>query len=334
MIILGGDNTGGHYNPATDTWTPTKSLGDSISRGAFTAIWTGTEMIVWGGQVGNNTFNTGGVYNLASRLTLSAANQIFAATGGAGTVNVASPGSCIWTATSNADFSATELAAEAIVAAFGSNLAATTQAASTVPLPTTLAGTRVTVQDSAGVTRDAPLFFVSPNQVNYLLPLGTANGAATVTISSNNGNLALGTVQIATVAPGLFTANASGQGVPAAVALRVRGDGTQSFEPVAQFDSGANRFVPAPIDLGANTDQVVLLLFGTGIRGRSNLSAVACRIGGVEVPVSFAGAQGDLVGLDQINVGPLPRNLAGRGEVDLVLMVDGKTANTVRISVR
>lgn len=235
---------------------------------------------------------------------------------------------------SAASFSATELAAETIVAAFGSNLSTATQAAATVPLPTTLAGTRMMVRDGAGVTRDAPLFFVSPNQINYLLPLGTANGAATVTVTSGNGNLAIGTVMIAAVAPGLFTANANGQGVPAAVALRAREGGAQSFESVAQFDAAAGRFVPVPIDLGASTDQVVLLLFGTGIRGRSNLSAVTCRLGGVETPVSFAGAQGDLVGLDQINVGPLPRTLAGRGEVDLVLLVEGKAANTVRLSIR
>ena len=79
---------------------------------------------------------------------------------------------------------------------------------------------------------------------------------------------------------------------------------------------------------------VILLLVGTGIRGRSAVASVTCTVGGVNVPVSFAGAQGDLVGLDQINVGPLPRALAGRGEVDLVLLVDGKAANTVRVNIK
>jgi len=49
--------------------------------------------------------------------------------------------------------------------------------------------------------------------------------------------------------------------------------------------------------------------------------------------VSYAGAQGSLVGLDQVNV-KLPRALNGRGEVDLVLTVDGKTANTVRVRIK
>jgi len=53
---------------------------------------------------------------------------------------------------------------------------------------------------------------------------------------------------------------------------------------------------------------------------------------GVAAPVSFAGEQG-LPGLDQINVA-LPRALAGRGEVDVILTVDGKTANIVRINIK
>src|SRR5262245_38141360 len=75
---------------------------------------------------------------------------------------------------SAASFSGAELASESIVAAFGAGLATTTQVAASLPLPTTLAGTTVKVSDSAGATRDAPLFFVAPTQVNYLIPAGTA----------------------------------------------------------------------------------------------------------------------------------------------------------------
>ncbi|MBI1763248.1 MAG: hypothetical protein HYR56_17630 [Acidobacteria bacterium] len=233
---------------------------------------------------------------------------------------------------SAASFTGAQLASEAIVSAFGTRLATTTQSATVTPLPTTLAGTRVLVRDSAGTERAAPLFFVSPQQLNYLVPAGTVAGTATISITSGDGSLSLGVATMATIAPGLFTANANGQGVPAAVALRVRGDGAQAFETVAQFVAG--RFIPAPIDLGPEGEQVILLLFGTGVRGRSALAAVTCVLGGISVPVSFAGAQGDLAGLDQLNVGPLPRALAGRGEVDLVLTVDGRAANAVRVSFR
>jgi len=238
------------------------------------------------------------------------------------------------TSVSAASFSGTELAAESIAAAFGAGLATTTQVATTVPLPTTLAGTTVKVRDNAGTTRDAPLFFVAPTQVNYLLPTGAALGAATVTVTSGSGVVSTGPAQIAAVAPGLFTANASGQGVAAAVALRVKPDGTQTTEPVAEFNQAQNRFVAKPIDLGPDGELVFLILFGTGFRNRSSLSAVSASVGGAPVESLFAGAQGDFVGLDQANIGPLPRSLAGRGEVDLVFRVDSKPGNIVRISVK
>jgi virginiamycin B lyase len=234
---------------------------------------------------------------------------------------------------SAASFAQTDVAAESIVAAFGSRLATATQAATTLPLPTDLANTRVSVRDNAGTTRTAPLFFVSPAQVNYLMPTGTANGTATVTITSGDGRIATGTVQIASVAPGLFAANADGRGVAAASVLRVKAGGAQIYEqPAAVFDPVQNRFVARAIDLGPEGDQVFLILYGAGLRGRSALSAVTAKLGGVDATVGFAGAQGDLIGVDQVNL-LLPRSLAGRGEVEVVLMVDGKTANTVAIKI-
>src|SRR5205823_154648 len=108
--------------------------------------------------------------------------------------------------------------------------------------------------------------FVSPTQVNYQIPVETATGAATVTIRSGDGTVSIGVAQIAVVVPGLFAANANGQGVAAAVALRVKADGSQSYEAVAQFDPAQNKFISRPLDLGPEGDQVFLLLLGTGIR--------------------------------------------------------------------
>jgi uncharacterized protein (TIGR03437 family) len=234
---------------------------------------------------------------------------------------------------SAASFGGAELASESIVAAFGAELATATQVASSLPLPTTLAGTTVKVRDSAGVERDAPLFFVAPAQVNYLIPAGAAAGAAKVTITSGDGKVSAGVVQIASVVPGLFSANASGQGVASGEILRVKADGTQIYEPIARFDQAQNRFVAVPIDLGPATDQVFLILYGTGFHNRSSLAAVECKIGGADAEVLFAGAAPGFVGLDQSNV-RLPRSLAGRGEVDVVLTVDRKAANTVRVTIK
>jgi len=234
---------------------------------------------------------------------------------------------------SAASFTGAILAPDSIVAAFGAKLATETRIADSLPLPTTLAGTTVKVKDSAGTEQLASLFFVSAGQINHLLPSGAANGAATVTVTSGDGSISIGAIQLAAVAPGLFAANANGQGVVSAVALRARG-AAQTFEPVARFDPAQNRFVPAPIDLGPAGDQVFLILYGTGARNRSALSAVTCKVGGADSAVLFAGAAGGFAGLDQINVGPLPVVLRGRGEVDVELIADGKPANIVKVSIR
>jgi hypothetical protein len=71
MIVWGGDNcflscdvnTGGRYNPSTDSWTATSTTNAPDARQGHTAIWTGNNMIVWGGGTFNGVFNTGGKYN-------------------------------------------------------------------------------------------------------------------------------------------------------------------------------------------------------------------------------------------------------------------------------
>jgi len=234
---------------------------------------------------------------------------------------------------SAASFLGAELAGESIIAGFGVSLATRVEVATTLPLPTDLAGTKVMVRDSAGTERLAPQFFVSPGQANYQMPPGTANGTATVTVTSGDNKLSIGAVQVASVAPGVFSANANGQGVMAATILRVKPDNSQIFEPVARFDSATGRFVPVPIDLGPETDQVFLVMFGTGFRLRSALSAVNVKIGGTDVEVLYASFAPDFIGLDQANV-RLTRSFIGRGNVDVVMMVDGKMTNITGLNFR
>jgi uncharacterized protein (TIGR03437 family) len=234
---------------------------------------------------------------------------------------------------SAANFTGAELASESIVAAFGDKLATRVQTALSIPLPTTLAGTVVKIKDSAGAERFAPLFFVAPSQVNLQVPAGTASGAATITITSGDGTVSIGTMNITTVAPGLFTSSATGNGIAAAVVARVRSDGTQVYEPVAQFDASQNRFIHIPIDLGQASEQVFLIVHGTGFRHRSSLSAVNATIGGSNADVLYAGLVDGFIGLDQSNI-RIPRSLAGRGVVDVLLTVDGKPANTVTVQIK
>lgn len=223
-------------------------------------------------------------------------------------------------------------AGEMILTVYGSNLATGVAEATALPLPTTLAGASVAVRDSAGTSRPASLFFASPGQINLAIPAGTAIGAATLTVTRTDGSSASLALLIERVAPGVFTANADGRGVPAALAIRAAADGTQSLVSVFQCGTAAGSCAPAPISLGPEADQVILLLFGTGLRGASSLAGVVVTMGGDRADALFVGSQGTFIGLDQLNV-RIPRSLIGRGEVDLVVSVDGKTANTVRVNI-
>lgn len=237
------------------------------------------------------------------------------------------------TTTSAASFQGNALAAEQIVAAFGYDFVSNVLSASSLPLPTTLEGLTIKVIDSAGAERAASLFYVSGGQVNYLIPAGTALGTARVVVTRNNVIISTESVRIDSVAPGIFSATSDGQGLASAVILRVKADGTQTYEPMVRFDSSVNKFVAVPISFGDATDRVYLILYGTGIRNRASLSAVSASVGGTALPALFAGAQGQFVGLDQINL-ELPRSLAGRGEVDVQLSVDGKSANSVKVNIK
>jgi uncharacterized protein (TIGR03437 family) len=228
---------------------------------------------------------------------------------------------------SAASFASGPAAPESIVSALGFDLAIAPLSAASQPAPTILGGTTVTVVDSAGASRPAPLFYVSPGQVNYEVPAGTALGVATVTVTSGDGTVSIAPLEIAAVAPSIFTLNATG--LAAAYALRLSG-GNQTYESVYQVSS-TNSVIPLPIDLGPSGDQVYLLLYGTGLRGASNVSTT---IGGTAVPVIFAGAQGQFAGEDQVNVGPIPRSLAGSGNIAVILTADGHAASSVSVTIK
>ncbi|MEO6726923.1 MAG: SBBP repeat-containing protein [Blastocatellia bacterium] len=237
---------------------------------------------------------------------------------------------------STASFTGPSLAPEEIVAVFGANLASGTDIAQTVPLPTSLLGSSVKVKDKTNAERTSSLFFVSPGQINFQIPPGTAEGKATITVTSTTADgqnvQTSTTVLIEKTAPGLFTANANGKDVAAAIVVRVKSDGSQTFEPVAQLNA-QNMLIPVLIDFGPASDQLFLILFGTGWRNRSAVEKVTAQVGGVNAPVLFAGAQGSFLGEDQINL-QLPRSLAGSGETIVAVTVDGQSANLVTVAFR
>jgi len=177
----------------------------------------------------------------------------------------------------------------------------------------------------------AQVFYASSSQINFLIPPQTPVGAATFTIGTATATATV-TSMVANVAPALFSANGSGFGVAAATAVSVQVSNPSLQGPVAVVQCNTSGCASVPIALGVDTP-VYLSLYGTGIRNRSSLAAVTCTINGITVPVLYAGPQGTFAGLDQVNV-PIPLTLRGSGESNVILTVDGHTANAVTINVQ
>ena len=171
----------------------------------------------------------------------------------------------------------------------------------------------------------ASLLYVSPTQINFVVPSYLDPGPATIIISNPKGNYAFGTSQITPTAPAIFTLDASGRGEAAALATA---DGILH--------------VPAPFDISVNGKPNFLVLFGTGFRhaGASNATdengiaeSLRVTIDGIEATVVYAGPQGQYVGLDQINV-QIPATLQGGRRVEVVITVNGIESNRTTIQMK
>ncbi len=231
-------------------------------------------------------------------------------------------GSASFTNTNAASFLAGGLATASLATAFGSSLATSTASASGLPVPLNLGGTSISVTDSLGSSRPAPLFYVSPLQINYAIPDGTATGLAKITISTPTSSLTENQ-SIVAVAPGIFNVS----GIAVAQVFTYEG----SAPPVVTSTLQANaqgQFAAIPISVGTGAQVVYLILYGTGIR--NHRSPVTVTIGSTVITAAFAGPQGTFVGEDQINV-LLPQTLKGAGPLKVTLTADGLTTNSVLI---
>jgi uncharacterized protein (TIGR03437 family) len=167
-----------------------------------------------------------------------------------------------------------------ILSVFGTQLANATQAVSTLPLPASFQGTSATVN---GVP--APMYFVSPGQINAQIPYETGAGPAVLGVN-NNGQVAFFPFTVSPSGPGIFT-DVKGALVPSSTAKRgdtllafITGEG-QVFSTLA---SGATPFAGTPLSL----------LPAPTFR-------VAVTVGGVPAQIAFAGIPSGLVGATQIN---------------------------------
>jgi uncharacterized protein (TIGR03437 family) len=198
-----------------------------------------------------------------------------------------------------------------ILSVFGSHLAPSTSSAASVPLPITMAGVAVTINGQA-----APLYYISPGQLNIQIPYETAAGAtATVTIN-NNGQVASQSFLMAAVAPGIFT-DANSAPVPNISAGR--------GQIVTLFITGAGAVTPS-ISTGSAPPAATAI---------SDLPApvqtAKVTVGGVLASIQFIGIPSGLVGVTQINY-QVPGGI-GLGPQPVVVAIGGVLSAPANLTV-
>jgi uncharacterized protein (TIGR03437 family) len=204
------------------------------------------------------------------------------------------------------------LAPGSLIALYGLGLASRTAQASSSPLPTSLAGTNVNVNNFT-----APLIFVSDNQINAVLPSGIS-GLAKLTVRRTDGQVSLN-VMVEPAVPAVFSLNGTGSG-PASALNAITGALVSPSNPaspgdhVSVFATGLGETRSSGgLNVAVHTPEVVL--------------------GGISVPVDFAGRAPGFPGLDQINV-RIPENTPKGLAVFVTIHSLGRASNTVSLAIR
>ncbi|MBI4465611.1 MAG: hypothetical protein HY647_12980 [Acidobacteria bacterium] len=230
-----------------------------------------------------------------------------------------SPGGIV----NGASFSANGIISpRSLVSLFGTKLARDTAKATAVPLPTTLAGTKVFVNNIP-----APLFSVSPGQINFQAPVELSGVTAEVVVEADGVRGQKATVSVEPESPGIFTVPSGGTGQGA----------------VLNQDSSLN----APQN-PARADSIIQI-FATGLgaadpsvasgqaAGTSPLSLTLAKpevlIGGTSAVVLFSGLAPELVGVYQVNA-RVPATTAAGDVVLLQIRIGTRVSNVVTIAVR
>lgn len=221
----------------------------------------------------------------------------------------------------------------ALISIFGSNLAATTATADSIPLSTVLGGVNVKVNG-----QDAPLSGVFPSangdQINAQLPWNVQPGNAQVVVTRNGVASAPQSFPVGQFSPGIFTTQF---GVGQAIAINLDGSLTapagsipglathpaKAGDTIIILATGLGPVNP-PLPSGANSTDVL----------RPNVTTPTVLIGGVSAQVAFSGLTPQFVGVNQVNV-VVPAGVTPGGTVPLQISVGGFTSsNQVTIAIQ
>jgi uncharacterized protein (TIGR03437 family) len=227
-----------------------------------------------------------------------------------------------------ASYAAPPMLSGGLVSLFGANLAPGPVAAPSVPLPTTLSGVQVLINNIP-----APLVFVSPQQINFQLPSSATGSTAQVLVTEYGVSSSPAALPLGLLIPGVFTIDQTGTGQGAVLLANTSILAGPTSIPGAQ-----------PVAKGQ-----AISIFCTGLGAVSNspaagqpapasplarvLNTPSVTIGSATAPLLFAGLAPGYVGLYQINV-TVPDNAPPGDAVPLVVKALGRSSNTVTIAIQ
>lgn len=189
----------------------------------------------------------------------------------------------------NAASYSTSIAPGSLAAIFGSGLASGQLAAASVPLPTQLSGTVVQIGG-----KPAPLYFVSPQQINFQVPFEVTGGTVPLVVIAPGGQSAVLQLVISPTAPALFTRAANGLGRALVFNSSFQqANAPKSGDTIVLYATGLGVTVP-PAQTGAG-GSASTPLNQAGVTPSVN-------IGGKNATVLFAGLAPSFVGVYQLNV--------------------------------
>jgi len=244
--------------------------------------------------------------------------KVFAGTGNGVAVygELAVDAPSIAAVTNAGSYSTDAISPGSLISLFGSNLAAITAGAQTVPLPISVADTSVTIN---GVT--APVLFESPGQINAQVPWEVPAGPAKVVVRTRGASSSTANITVQLAAPGLFT----GDGGYAA-ALNADGSVNSAGHPatagsfISVFFTGQGP-VTVAVDDGAPPPTGTIV---------SATSAVSATIGGEAAQVQFAGLAPLYAGVAQMNV-KVPA--LASGVYPLIVRIGGIASNAAQLAI-
>lgn len=221
-----------------------------------------------------------------------------------------------------------------LVSIFGNGLSASTETASTVPLPDSIGGVTVTFN---GIR--APLHHISPIQINAQVPWNVLSGLTDIVVSLNGSASAAFRAQVGPVSPAIFTIPSGsrqavafdpGCGCLAASYGSLPGLPTEPAwvgYPLTIFATGLGPVAPGISDAAASGDQI-----------RTTIATPIVLVNGSPASVTFSGLSPQFVGVYQINI-IVPEagwgESGGGGQMPIQIELGGiRTSDQVTIQVK